>query len=140
MKGLPLPRDASSGHHRPKPLRGESLGSLLAGCPSLVIGVFGLFALAGLPPVGMKEMVRRGMIRLGPGDPGWPTVTLKNAWWYVPEEIFWVQNCVGLTLAAAGILLTYRKSRPLMSIVGFSLNALAAVLGYVFTVIDPRDW
>jgi hypothetical protein len=140
MKSLARRRVASWSHRRRTTLRGESLGSLMAGCPSLVIGAINLFALAGLPPPGMKEMVRRGMVRVSQTVPGRPPWITKYAWWYLPEELFWVQNCCALALAVAGILLTSRKGRPMMSIVGFSVNALAAVLGYFLTVIDESGW
>jgi hypothetical protein len=139
MESLARRRDDSIRHHRRKPLRGESLGSMMAGCPSLVIGLLNLVALVGLPPAGTYDMVRRGMVRVSKGVPGSSPLILKYAWWYVPQGLFWVQNCCGLALAAAGNLLTYRKSRPLMSMVGFTVNALAAVLGYVFTMIDAGE-
>jgi hypothetical protein len=50
MNRLDRRGDTSIGHPRRKTLWGESLGSLMAGCPSLVIGLINLFALAGLPP------------------------------------------------------------------------------------------
>jgi hypothetical protein len=88
----------------------------------------------------MTEMVRRGTIRVRQNVPGGPPWVIKAAWWYLPEDLFWVQNCCALALAAAGILLTYRKGRPVMSILGFSVSALAAVLGYLLTVIDESGW
>jgi hypothetical protein len=113
------------------------LGSL-----SIVLGIVNLAAIFGRGPDAIPNLVKRATIVLSePLDPLTGSGgKYEDGWWFVPETGFWVLAAFALALATVGVILSYRRGRPITSVVGFGLNAVIAVAGFILAFTDNQKW
>lgn len=121
-----------------QPRKGDPLPSTMLGALSIVLGIVNVAALLGRGPESIPGLVKRAMIVLAEPDASGRGGKFAAAWWFVPEAGFWVLTAVALALATLGVVLSYRRGRPIAGAVGFGLNAVVAIAGFVLAFTDYR--
>ena len=125
---------------RAQPRQGEPIASLMCGGMSVVPPIICLAAFLCGALVSLPDMVRRATIVLVEPSGLDRIGKVQAGWWYVPDVGFWRLVTSGLVLASVGLLISRRKGRPITSLIGFGLNALALLIGYALAFTDLRQW